>query len=146
MNGIKGSFYRLSPSIFADKIGIPPAWFVISYRWMSSKKKRRISHGQWYRITSEFETIYRILRFSPNIKGGSKQGEGQIVLDWPGWIDLFGRAEDVDGTIELRIAPARWWEYPKLALAHPDPTHRLAGELGLLSVALGILSIVLAII
>jgi len=145
MSEITGVFTRMSPSAFADEEGVPPAWFVISYRWMSEKKKRRISHGRWYRISSKYDTIYRILRFSPILKGSSKKGEGHIVIDWAGWIDLWDRAEDVKEPITLSIEPAKWWQYPLLAIAHPDPTHRLAGELGLVSLAMGILSLALSI-
>ena len=139
-----GTFTRISPAEFAEKVGIPAGWFVISHRWMGDKKQRRLSHGKWFKIKSEHTTIYRILRFSPNLEGGPKQNTGQMVLDWPGWIDLWGRAEDVDRALDLEFTEAKRWEYPKMAMSHPDPTHRLAGELGLLSVFLGLLSVILA--
>lgn len=68
------------------------------------------------------------------------------MLDWPGWLELNGFAENVDDSLELKIEPASWWVYPKCALAHPDPTHRLAAELALVSVALGAISLVLGVV
>ncbi len=64
-------------------------------------------------------------------------------MDWGAWLDLFGRADDVDRPLKLKVCSARWWAFPLFALAHPDPTIRLAGLLALVSVALGLLSIIL---
>lgn len=56
-------------------------------------------------------------------QGGATVGDpAEIVLDWPAWLDLHGRAEDVDRPLEIDIVAARWWEYPRLAVSHPDPT------------------------
>lgn len=144
---MKGLFSRVAPASFAEKVGIPAGWFVISHRYMPTKAHRRLAHGRWYQIKSENGNVFRILRFSPNLRGAPDREEpGEIVLDWPAWLDLYGRADDVDEPLELDITPVGWWAYPKMALAHPDPTVRLAGELGLLSAALGILSVVLALI
>lgn len=65
------------------------------------------------------------------------------MLDWPAWLDLFGREENVDGPLEITIKAAKWWEYPRLAIAHPDPAVRLAGWISLVSLGLGVLSIIL---
>ena len=141
---MKGVFDRVSPAQFAEKVGIPPAWLVVSWRWMPGKSERRRQHGKWYKIRSPDAAIYRVLRFSSNLGGGPKQGTGDIVLDWPGWIELSDFAEDTSLRLELELTPVSWWEYPRCAISHPDPTHRLAGELAVLSVALGLLSVLLA--
>lgn len=112
---------------------------------MPEKSSRRLTHGRWFKIKSEEGEIFRILRFSASLEGSPNSGKGQIVIDWPGWLDLFGRAENVDGPIDLEFSEARWWQFPRLAVSHPDPTIRLSGLLGLLSVALGILSVILAV-
>ena len=139
---IRGTFQRVSPAKFAEKIGIPLGWFVISHRWIGSKKERRISHGRWFRLKTSSGTVYRVLRFSANLK--SAAGEtAEIVLDYPAWLDLHGRAEDVDGPLEVCIEPAKWWEAPRLAVSHPDPSIRLAGWLAVLSVFLGVVSVLL---
>ena len=143
---MKGNFTRISPAAFAEKVGIPAGWFVVSHRWMPEKSGRRLSHGRWFKIKSAEGEIFRILRFSASLEGSPNSGTGQIGVDWPGWLDLFGRAENVDGPIELEFSEAHWWQFPRLAVSHPDPTVRLAGLLGLLSVVLGILSVILAVV
>ena len=139
---VHGSFQRVSPAAFAEKIGIPLGWFVISHRWIADKKLRRKYHGKWFKLSTESGAIFRVIRFSANLTC-TPSGPGQIVIDWPGWLDLFGREENVDGPVEISISPARWWEYPRLAISHPDPAMRLAGWISLLSLLLGIVSIAL---
>lgn len=143
---MKGTFQLAYFSDAKATMENPPGWFTISHRYMPDKPARRFAHGRWYAITSGNATIYRILRFSPKLRGSPNDSAGQILLDWPGWLDLHGRAEDVDAPLELTFTAATRWQYPKLALAHPDPTVRLAGELGLLSAVLGVLSILLAVL
>jgi hypothetical protein len=142
---MKGTFTRVSPASFAEKVGIPAGWFVISHRWMAETKRRRLAHGRWFMLRTAHGSAFRILRFSPNLDGGPSQGSGELVIDWPGWLDLFGRAENVDGPLEIEITETSWWQLPRLAIAHPDPSIRMSGLLGLLSVALGLLSVVLAV-
>lgn len=137
-------FTRVSPAAFADKVGIPAGWFVISHRLMPEKKDRRFQHGKWFKLSTREACVYRILRFSPNLRGVVTAGDpAEIVLDWPAWLDLHGRAEDVDRPLEIDIVAARWWEYPRLAVSHPDPTVRLAGAISILSFVLGVVSVIL---
>lgn len=138
---VRGTFSRVSPAKFADTVGIPLGWFVISYRWVESKSERRKSHGRWFKLQTESGTVFRVLRFSANLTG-SPGKPGEIVLDYPAWLDLHGRAENVDRPIEIAIAPARWWQSARLAVSHPDPSIRLAGWLAILSVGLGFVSVI----
>lgn len=112
---------------------------------MSEAKSRRLAHGHWFKLSSDGHAIFRILRFSPNLEGGPAQGAGELVIDWPAWLDLYGRAEDVDAPLQIEISKARWWHLPRLAVSHPDPTVRLSGALGFISLVLGVLSFVLAL-
>lgn len=139
---MEGSFERVSPASFAEKTGVPLGWFVISYRWMPEKKSRRAAHGKWFKLSSSCGTIYRVLRFSADLRGTPGK-TGEIVIDWPAWLDFFGREEDLDGPIALKIEPARWWEYPRLAISHPDPAMRLAGWISVISLGLGVVSTLL---
>ncbi|MDE2335848.1 MAG: hypothetical protein KGL10_00895 [Alphaproteobacteria bacterium] len=145
MDVIKSQFTRVSPAKFAETIGIPMGWFVISHRWMPDKKQRRLSHACWFKIKSAHGEIYRILRFSANLPGSPSLEQGDIVLDWLGWIDLFDRAEEVEGPIELEISEAKWWNWQTLAVSHPDPSMKLAARIALLSFWLGILSFILSV-
>ena len=141
---MRGTFKRVSPTACAERISIPIGWMVISHRWMPEKPERRRAHGKWYRIKSNHGTSYRVLRFSPNLAGAPSHTTGDLVLDWPAWLELNGYADDVADSLQLEITKARLWQLPQVAASHPDPATRLASMLGLVSVALGILSIVLA--
>jgi hypothetical protein len=59
---------------------------------------------------------------------------------------LNGFAEDVEHPLELSFCRAPWWRFAQLAESHPDPTYRMTGRLAILSVILGVLSLVLSII
>lgn len=139
---IQGTFERVSPASFVEKAGIPLGWFVISHRWVESKRERRYLHGKWFKLSSTYGSIYRVLRFSANLTGAPGK-QGQLVIDYPAWLDLNGRAENVSGSLEVSLAPVKWWEAPKLAVAHPDPSFRLAGWLAIISVAMGLISLAL---
>lgn len=141
---MKGTFKRVSPAAF-DHINLPLGWTVISHRWMPDKSARRHAHGKWFRLKSDFGISYRVLRFSPNLPGSPANGIGDLVLDWPAWLELNGYADDVSGELELEITKARAWQIIQLATSHPDPAMRLSSALGLISVVLGILSIALAV-
>ncbi|HVZ17141.1 MAG TPA: hypothetical protein VG897_08490 [Terriglobales bacterium] len=141
---IVSSFTRVSPAAFAEKVGIPLGWFVISHRHMPVKSRRRVAHGRWYRISCEGYSIFRILRFSPNLKF-SQADENELVVDWVGWLDLHGRADDVDGPLTLKIEPLPLILTPLMTVKHPDPIYRLMGWLALISVGLGLLSIFLSL-
>lgn len=137
---------KINPPELSDKIEVPPGWFVISHRWMEDKQKRRLNHGRAFKIkTKAGKCVYRILRFSPNLKGSSAEKTGEIVLDWPAWLKLCDYDENVPDELDLTIEKFAWWDYPKMVQAHPDPIYRLALLLGLLSVVLAVLSIALAI-
>lgn len=143
---MKGTFNRIAPAAFAEKTGIPLGWMVISHRWMPEKSERRRAHGKWFRLKSAHGTTYRVLRFSANLPGPSANSSGDLVVDWPAWLELNGYADDVTGPLEVEITKARFWRLPQLAASHPDPSTRLSSILGLVSVLLGLLSIVLALV
>jgi len=67
-----------------------------------------------------------------------------MVIDWSAWLDLHDRVEDVDQPIELEISPARWWHWPRLAVSHPDPSMRLAGYIAVVSLVLGLVSLIVS--
>lgn len=102
-------------------------------------------HGRWFRIRIQEREIYRILRFAPNLKGSKKRGEGEMFVDWPGWIELSDHEAETERPLDLVLEEAGWWRFPQFVMSHPDPMFRLAGFLGLLSVALGLLSLFLAL-
>lgn len=142
----EGEFTRVSPAKFAEKIALPVGWFVVRFNQMKDKSARRKSHGKWFSIKSDRRAIYRMLRFSVNLKGSSASGNPEMVLDWVGWIDLYDRDENVDAPLRLKISRVPWWKLPRVYLQHPDPAVRLSSYLGWTSITLGAISIGLTIV
>ncbi len=145
MKTIEANFTQVTRSKIPGDFEIPAGWFVISHRWISEKDERRQMHGRWFRIKSPKGEIFRILRFSPNLEGSKASGEGEMIVDWPGWIELNGMEAETEKQLGLELKEAKWWNFPQLVMSHPDPVYRLSGFLGLLSVGLGLLSLILAL-
>jgi hypothetical protein len=143
---MKGTFSRVPPAAFAEKVGIPMGWMVISHRWMPDKARRRLAHGKWFHLKSELGESFRVLRFSASLPGGPSDGKGDLVIDWAAWLQLSGFAEDTKPPLHIELTKARWWQLPWLAASHPDPAFRLSSYLAFISVALGALSILLAVL
>jgi hypothetical protein len=141
----EAEFERTSPASFTEKVGIPLGWIVVHYGHIPDKVDRRKAHGEWFELKSERGTVYRMLRFSPQVVKGGQGRTAKIVIDWIGWIDLHNREEDVSGSINLRLRRVSWWKRPVVYLRHPDPAVRLSGWLGWLSVLLGTVSLVMTI-
>jgi len=133
-------FTSSSPADFAQKIGIPVGWFVLPHLLVESMTDRRNLHGKWCCIKSDKGTVFRVLRFSPRLKSITN---AEIVLDWAAWIELNGKEEDVTQPLSLKIEKARWYQYPKLAISHPEPSYRLASWIAIRSFALGFISVLL---
>ena len=114
-------------------------WIVVRHSHLDSKRDRRKTHGHWVAISSGKNRIYRIVRYSVNLP------TDKIVLDWAGWIELQGRTDDEAEAIDLTIARATWPELAIIPFKHIDPGYRLSAWLGGISVALGLLSVVLSI-
>lgn len=140
----EGTFKRKSPAAFADKIGIPLGWVVVHHDHIPEKANRRKAHGEWFELTTDRGTIYRMIRFSPNLAKAKPDKPGVIVIDWIGWLDLHNRDEDVNGPIALTVRRVPFWKRPWAYLKHPDPAVRLSGCLGWASVILGLIALVLA--
>jgi hypothetical protein len=141
-----GTFTRVSPANFAEKMILPLGWFVVRYDLIADKTARREAHGKWFAIKSDKETIYRMLRFSVKLTGPSKNKNAEMVLDWVGWIDLYDRVENVDPPLRLSVSRVPWWKLPWVYLQHPDSAVRLSSWLGWASILLGLLSIVLTVV
>ncbi|RIH66193.1 hypothetical protein D1164_04585 [Mariniphaga sediminis] len=144
---IKGNFVRKPLGKLPEKIPVPVGWFVIGFNLMKDKNDRREYHGKWFTIKSDHKKIYRVLRFAPNIKGtSSNNNDKEILLDWVGWLDLNNRDEDIDEPIKLTITKTGRIKSIFAGLYHPEPSFRLSTVLALISVILGILSVVLALV
>ncbi len=122
---------------------LPQGWFAISHLFVEDKTARRKAYGQWHRIKTTHGTIYRVLRFAPNLKGSAKQGEGEMLIDWNGWLSLTGLG-GADDSLEVEVEKAAWWEYFHLAFSHPDPMYRYNATFAFVGFALGVVSLAVA--
>ena len=134
-----GTFERVSPANFAEKVGLPIGWIVIRHSHVDTKLKRRATHGKWVAVPSARGKVFRVLRYSVNLS------VDQVVMDWVGWIDLQGRTDDELDSLNLAISTAKWYEHLVIPFKHVDPGYRLSAWLGAISVALGLLSVVLSV-
>lgn len=116
-------------------------YVAISHHWVADKKQRRLLTGRWVKIRCGKETIYRVLRFSPQVSCDKNNKSGGIVIDYDGWLELSGYSEDSAQTLAVEIFPSRLGAATLGAIRHPDPTHRLACQLAYISLFLGVLSI-----
>jgi hypothetical protein len=135
---VTAHFDRVAPTQQTEQL--PLGWFAISHRYVDGKKGRREAHGEWYRLKSKHGTVYRVLRFSPRLKGSPKQEVGQLLMDWNGWLELSGYGDSEHEPIEIEVKKAAWWEYFHLAMSHPDPTYRHNSALAIVGLFLGIAS------
>jgi hypothetical protein len=141
---IKGNFTRLASTSNPALESIALGWFALSHRWLEDKQQRRKLHGTWFRITCEGRRCYRAFKMVASLKGSAGADAGDICVDWSAWLSLDGYNEKPRDELYLEIEPASWVDIPAIALSHPDPAHRVAAKFAILSVGLGILSLVVA--
>lgn len=139
---MKANFTRIAPSINAEQLAL--GWFAISHRFIEGKKTRRNSYGVIYKIKSkDGSVIYRTLRFSPRLKGSTRTGEGQILLDWQGWINL----SDIDTekeALELKITKANLFGRIYHSMSHPDPIYRHSMKVARIGLYISLISLILS--
>ena len=138
---MEGVFKRTSQRALREAVAIPAGWVVISHLWVSDRPERRRTTGKWFKIESDQGRVYRLVRFSPKLKGSPKAGSGELVMDWTAWLRLTGFAEDTDVELNLKFTRSPWWAFPAWMLTHPEPTFVLSGIISLISLALGIVAL-----
>lgn len=148
MNIVKAKFNTSTQKNISIKLG----WFAVSNHWIDKKKDQRNLYGKWCRI-KDLETgkiVYRIIRFSPQLKKNSDENTGEIILDWAARVELDKFDGNEDRDYYLEIIRANCLQAIKAAWIHPDPNQklffRIGVSLGAISVLLGILSIILTLI
>ncbi len=140
MRIVKGTFTRKPPAQFGERVELPLGWTVLRYGHLKEKQTRRDVTYRWATIVCGKRKIFRVVRFGGNVR------LDEIVLDWPGWIDLQGRVADTLDSVELEIRTPRLWEYLIIPFYHVDPGYRMSAWLGAMSVGLGLLSVVLTVV
>jgi len=120
-------------------------WFSISHRLVENKYRRRPLYGNWFCKKANGKTIYRQLKFNPTLK--SNDGQEQIALDWLGSIKLNNfNSENETSPIKYEIHQANRLESIYANIYHPDQGLRAAYKLGIVSLILGLISLVISLI
>lgn len=101
-------------------------------------KKTKFTTGNWYRIKSNYGTIYRVLRYQPRLSAGKGEKTAAISLDYDGGriLGFSGKEEDI---VNINIRKLYIHEYIIAGLKHPDPSYRLASWLGLIALIISII-------
>lgn len=120
-------------------------WFAVSHRFESDASRRRRLRNKWVRLKSDYGTIYRVLRFAPNLAGGPAAAASDLAVDYQGWWELQGLNVPELKELSIEIRQARLWEIMVAHWHHPDPAQRSAMILAHISLGLGILSLWLAL-
>ena len=122
-----------------------PGWVYLPPALVADKTRRRRWRGRLVRIVARQTgvAIHRRLAFGARLRKGGDGTPGEVGLDWDSW-NALQDGGDAD-VLDLEIRPSRsllaW-----AGVGHPDPTVHTAATLGLVGLALGILSLVLALL
>ena len=138
---INGRFERISLEAKNSIIDIPMGFFAISHNWIDDKKNRRKLYSKWFKISSNNRSVYRSLKFSANLKGSTKIGNGEISIDWGAWLILSDFSDEIPESLELKIRTANFFDIPRILIFHPNPSEKLAAQIALVSLILGIISL-----
>ncbi len=145
-------------------IDVPNGWFAVNFSHVTketdgkhdkdkSKAYRHTVHGRWFKISSDKGSVIRVIRFAANnqlawtSQSGKKSISAKKVIwvDWQAWIELNGRTGVSDESLDLKFEEVGWWRAALGALGHPDPAVKVSVCLGLLSLALAVVSFVVAL-
>jgi hypothetical protein len=135
----EGTFERVSPASFAERVELPSGWMVLRHSHVKGKGLRRETHGHWVAVICEGRTIYRVLRYSIDLP------KTKIVLDWAGWIDLQGRIADAPDKLSLVVREPHLLERVVIPFKHIDPGFRMAAWMASISLLLGALSVAISL-
>lgn len=124
-----------------DRLRLGVGWFAVSYKWVSDDRQRRLTRRCWCRLTGPSGSTYRLIRF-----GGIDMAKNEIAIDWEGWVAIAGADSNQKTPLPITIRTVHGPMTVLCPLWHQDPVYRLSYLLGLVSLALGILSVILAVL
>jgi len=125
-----------------DALDLRDGWFAVSHHFLDEDAlKSRRYYGQWHKISSGKNSVYRCLRLSPNLKKNADVT--QIAIDWDAWCVLT-RDGGAKRPISLSIRKAHFFE-PMIFGGHPDPATRTAYQIAFLSLLLAVLSLLITL-
>lgn len=104
-------------------------------------RDHKFTSGKWYRIKSSYGTIYRVLRYQPQLSAGKGEESAEISVDYDGG-KILGFNRMGNNQIKIEIRSISLHEYVLATLNHPDPTFRIASWLGLIALFIGGLSLI----
>lgn len=125
---------------------LPLGWFAISHHLVNPSSDLRRLRNRVYRIKGPNGTVYRVLRFAASLKAGGTDEPAGIVIDWQGWSELQALDRTSEPKLSLQIRRSNWWGALMGAWKHPEPGYRLSMRIATLSLALGVLSLLLAVV
>lgn len=141
---ISADFVRKFDKIDTNHKQLELGWFAISHIFIKDKIERRKSYGKWFKIQSNKRIIYRQLKFDPTLKATGDNSE--INLDWDGFIKLHDYEVDSnDNKIFCQIERANYFEILFANLNQPYQGLRAAFVLGLISLIIGVGSLVISL-
>jgi hypothetical protein len=124
------------------KAEYPERWYDSSHYFGISQhilgRDNKFSTGKWYQIKTIYGTIYRVLRYQPQLSAGKGEKTPAISLDYDGGRILGFRGKEKDELI-ISIRELYIHEYLNAGLKHPDPSYRLASWLGLIALIISII-------
>lgn len=142
MPPIQRTFTRAAKSKVGTDFYLASGVFVIRHSLIENSRLRRTLHGKWCEIKSDTQSVYRVIQFSPRLKGAARDdAESEIIIDWQGWLRLSGYAETTPEALPLTIVTLPWWKQIFAAWHHPEPSMRLSSQIAL---SLGALSLFFA--
>jgi hypothetical protein len=140
---IRRNFSRhISPSN-SNKSEPEIGWFSISHNFINEKENRRKMYSKWFCLKSGNNKIYRQLKFDPTLNSTDNP---QITIDWQGFIELHGYEVKSDfKEIDCEIRPANSIECIIANFNHPNQGLRAAYQISLLSLFIGVISLLISI-
>lgn len=145
---IKSKFRRWTSDYSSKNEGrkmspLRSGWFSISHKFIDMPERKKY-RGHWFKISSDYGSCFRVLRMDMLIHKDKADNVDFIHIDWDGWLALTPDQKSKTD-LDLTIKPIKIWDYWRLGSSHPDPAVRIAWVIALISLVLGVISVLLTV-
>lgn len=82
----------------------------------------------------------------PTLEGTLQSETGEINIDWDGWLALHGNERPHGEPLKLKMRPVNRLQFLLVGHKHPDPGVRVASVVASISLGLGVLALVIAVL